>query len=188
MTGIEKYNAIPARVVIFLVPCQEHVCPQVGEHLAYAVNEYVWLVVTVVGGKMLFNLVAYEMNEIVRIGFASEFLCHHVGIGLVALEGVFQQRGVAKLLVTQIVAKHLEKVNLQCVYKISGSFQFLLELLYLPPHFIFLAGLILIYVVVVEYITAFFIQKLWRAELIVQLINSHSSHCSLDFMSLISYG
>ena len=65
MTGIEEDDTIPAWIVIFLITGQEYVCPHVREHLAYTMNEHVWLVITVVGGHMLLNLVAYKMDEIV---------------------------------------------------------------------------------------------------------------------------
>ena len=159
MSRIEEDNLIPRGVVVFLIPGEKHVCPQVGEHLAYAVDEHVGLVVAVVQSHVGFNLVAHKTDEVVGVCFRGQLRGYHVRVKLVALERVFQQRCVAELLLAEILAKHLEQVKFQGVDKVGGTFQLLLELLYLSAHLIFLVGRILVYVIVVEDVAALLIEE-----------------------------
>ena len=188
MPRIEENNLISRGVVVFLIPGEKHVGTQIGEHLAYAMDEHVGLVVAVVQGHVGFNLVAHKANEVVGVCLRGQLRGHHVGVEPVALERVFQQRRVAELLILQIFAEHPEQVKLQGVDKVGGAFQLLLELLYLPAHLVFLVGRILVYVIVVEDVAALLIEEQRRTKILIQLVYGHSLHGKWDLISLISYG
>ena len=188
MPRIEEDDLIPGGIVVFLIPSEEHVGPQIREHLAYAMDEYVGLVVAIVQGHVGFNLVVHKTDEVVGVRLRSQLRGHHVGMELVALERVFQQRRVAELLILEILAEHAEQVKLQGVDKVGGTFQLLLELLYLPAHLVFLVGRILVYVIVVEDVAALFVEEQRRTKILIQLFYGHSLHDKWDLISLISYG
>lgn len=159
MSRIEEDNLIPRGVVVFLVPGKEHVGTQIGKHLAYAVDEHVGLVVAVVQGHVGFNLAVHKADEVVRVRLRGQFRGHHVGMESVAFERVIQQRRVAELLILEILAEHAEQVKHQGIDKVGGTFQLLLELLYLPAHLVFLVGRILVYVIVIEDVAAFLVEE-----------------------------
>lgn len=176
MAGIEQDNLIARRVVILLVAREEHVGAQIRKHLAYAVDEDVWVFVAIVGVDVLVDFLAHKTDEIVGVGFRCKLRCHHVGVRLVFLESVVEQRRVAKLLIAEILAERLEQVNNKCVYKVCRAFKLFLELLHLPTHLILLIGRVLIYIIVVEYVAAVLILELWRAQIFIQLWYSHALH------------
>lgn len=188
MSRIEEDNLIPRGIIVFLVPGEKHVGTQVREHLADAVDEHVRLVVAVVQSHVGFNLIAHKADEVVGVRLRSQFRGHHVGMEPVALERVFQQRRVAELLILEILAEHAEQIQHQGVDKVGGTLQLLLELLYLPAHLVFLAGRILVYVIVVEDVAALFIEEQRRTKILIQLVYGHSLHGKWDLISLISYG
>ena len=188
VSRIEEDNLIPRGVVVFLIPSEKHVSTQIRKHLAYAMDEHVGLVVAVVQSHVGFNLVAHKADEVVGVRLRSQFRGHHVRMEFVALERVFQQRSVAELFLTKILAEHPEQVKLQGVDKVGGTFQLLLELLYLPAHLIFLVGRILVYVIVVEDVAALLIEEQRRTKIFIQLVYGHSFHGKWDLISLISYG
>lgn len=55
MTWIEENDFVARRVVVFLVACEENVGAQIREHLAYAMNKDIWMLVTIVQIYMLIN-------------------------------------------------------------------------------------------------------------------------------------
>ena len=127
MPRIEEDNLISRGVVVFLVPCEKHVGTQIRKHLAYAVDEHVGLVVAVVQGHVGFNLVAHKADEVVGVRLRGQLRGHHVGVELVALERVFQQRRVAELLILEILAEHPEQVKPKALTKLVGRSSFCLN-------------------------------------------------------------
>ena len=63
MTWIEEDDFVARRVVVFLVAREEDVGAQIREHLTYAVNKDIGMLVAIVGIDMLFNFLAYKTDE-----------------------------------------------------------------------------------------------------------------------------
>ena len=80
MTWIEEDDFVARRVVVFLVTCEEDVGAQIRKHLTYAVNEYIGMLVAIVGIDMLVYLLTYKADEAIRIGLYGQFVCHHIGV------------------------------------------------------------------------------------------------------------
>jgi hypothetical protein len=49
MSGIEEDNLVSGRVVVFLITCKKYIGTEIWEHLSYAMNEYIRLVIAIVG-------------------------------------------------------------------------------------------------------------------------------------------
>ena len=153
-------------------------------------NKDVGMFIAIVGIDVFVNLMTYETDKVVRVCLGCEFSGHHVGMHLVLLKGVLQQWCVAKLFITEIFTKHFEQVEHKCIYKVCGTFKFFFEFLHLSTHLILLVRRVLVYVVVVEYVAAFLVLKLWRTQVFIQLWYSHALHIFYNclLMSFISYG
>ena len=67
MTRIEEDNAVLVRLVVLFITGKEDIRPHVGEHLADAVNEHVWLVITIVGCHVFLYLVTHKADEVVGV-------------------------------------------------------------------------------------------------------------------------
>lgn len=86
MTWIKENDFVARRVVVFLVACEENVGAQIREHLAYAMNKDVRMLVAIVGINMLVNFLAYKADKAIRVGLCGQFVCYHVGMYLVFLK------------------------------------------------------------------------------------------------------
>ena len=134
---------------------------------------------------VFFDTTADIADEVVRIGFGGQFGSHHVRMGLVFLQGVFQQAFVTELLTFQILAEYLKQVQWHGIDIGSRTFQLFLELHHLFPHRVFLRCGILVYMIVVEYIAIRFLE--FRAvQVFIQLFDTHIRHSNFCLMSLIS--
>lgn len=125
MTWIKENDFVARRVVVFLVACEENVGAQIREHLAYAMNKDVRMLVAIVGINMLVNFLAYKADKAIRVGLCGQFVCYHVGMYLVFLKSIIQQRRVAKFLITEILTEHLEQIEHKSIYIVCRAFKLL---------------------------------------------------------------
>ena len=127
MTWIEENDFVARRVVEFLVAREEDVGAQIREHLAYAMNKDIGMLVAIVRVNMLVNFLAYKADKAVRVGLCGQFVCHHIGMYLVFLKSIIQQRCVAKFFIAEILTENLEQIEHKSIYKVCGAFKLFLE-------------------------------------------------------------
>ena len=146
------------------------------------------MLVAIVRVNMLVNFLAYKADKTVRVGLCGQFVCHHVGMYLVFLKSIIQQRCVAKFFITEIFTENLKQIEHKSIYKVCRAFKLFLELLNLSAHFVLLVRRVLVYVVVVEYVATVLVLELWRAQIFIQFWYSHALHIfyNLFLISFIS--
>lgn len=121
MTWIEEDDFVARRVVVFLVACEEDVGAQIRKHLTYAVNKDIGMLVAIVRIDMLVYFLAYKADKVVRVGLCGQFVCHHIGMYLVFLKSIIQQRSVAEFFITEILTEDLEQIEHKSIYKVCRT-------------------------------------------------------------------
>lgn len=173
MSRVEKNYLITRSVVILFVFGKKDVGSEVWEHFANAVDENVGVLIAVVGINMFLNQLIYKVYEGVRISLGGEFGCHHIGVSLVPIKSVVQERYGTKLLAPQIVTEHGKEVQNQSIYKRGGVLEFLFKFQNLSAHQILLTGLILIYIVVIKNISIG-LEELVGPKVVIEFLNGHA--------------
>ena len=156
LPGIEHDNLVFIGLVIVLVKSQELVDPKIREHGADAIEEHIGIAYAILSlFDVFFDTVLDIFEEFRAVRVAGQRLLYVCDASCVAscflLKEIMQHGGVPqKSFIVKKIAELIEEVQRKYVLIACRTLEVTLELLYLPPHFVFLRGWILKDVIVVE--------------------------------------
>ena len=168
-SGVEEYNLVPVRAVIFLIPIEETAGTQIRIDVADTVHEYIWADKAVVNlADMLHDPFVYVLHKLVGIGLLEKGGRHVGGHLLVFLEHMLEKRGpFSEGLFIHEQTELLEDVKGEDIDVVARALDALLYLGNLVLHLVLLVAGIQVEVEVVKEVSVLRILERFAAELVV---------------------